>query len=104
MNYSDIILDEYGLKGLEIGYRAHIHSKNDLEKEKRLYFSNIKRYLVENKRIDEENIFSDFPKQKEVALNIIIEEYLNLLKEYIKKNENIKNINNKYLKWVITVP
>jgi hypothetical protein len=104
MNYSDIILDEYGLKGLEIGYRAHIYSKNDLEKEKRLYFSNIKRYLVENKRIDEENIFSDFPKQKEVALNIIIEEYLNLLKEYIKKNENIKNINNKYLKWVITVP
>ena len=104
MNYSDIILDEYGLKGLEFGYRAHIHSKNDLEKEKRIYFSNIKRYLVKDERIDEKTIFSDFPKQKEVTLNIIIEEYLNLLKEYIKKNENIKNINNKYLKWVITVP
>jgi len=67
-------------------------------------FSNIKRYLVKDERIDEKTIFSDFPKQKEVTLNIIIEEYLNLLKEYIKKNENIKNINNKYLKWVITVP
>lgn len=104
MNYSDIILDEYGLKGLEFGYKAHIHSKNDLEKEKRIYFSNIKRYLVKDERIDEKTIFSDFPKQKEVTLNIIIEEYLNLLKEYIIKNENIKNINNKYLKWVITVP
>ena len=28
MNYSDIILDEYGLKGLEIEYRTHIHYKN----------------------------------------------------------------------------
>ena len=104
MNYSDIILDEYGLKGLEIGYRAHIHSKNDLDKEKRIYFSNIKRYLVKDKRIDEEIILSDMPKQKEVTLSLIIEEYLNLLIENIKKNENILNINNKYLKWVITVP
>ena len=104
MNYSDIIIDEYGLKGLEIGYRAHIYSKNDLEKENRLYFSNIKRYLVKDEKIDEESIFSDIPKQKEVTLSIIIEEYLNLLKENIKKNENINIINNKYLKWVITVP
>ena len=57
MNYSDIILDEYGLKGLEIGYRAHIHSKNDFEKEKRLYFSNIKRYLVKDEKFDEKTIF-----------------------------------------------
>lgn len=104
MNYSDIILDEYGLKGLEIGYRAHIYSKNDLEKEKRLYFSNIKRYLVKNERIDEMIILSDMPKQKELTLSTIIEQYLDLLKENIQKNENIQNINKKNLKWVITVP
>ena len=39
-----------------------------------------------------------------MTLSIIIEEYLNLLKENIKKNEKINIINNKYLKWVITVP
>lgn len=102
MNYSDIILDEYGLKGLEIGYRAHIHSKNDLEKEKRIYFSNIKRYLVSDERIDEKIIFSDAPKEKIVNLSIIVEEYLNLLKENIKKNERIKN--SQSIKWVITIP
>lgn len=104
MNYSDIILDEYGFRGLEYGYKAHIHSKNDLKNEKRIYFSNIKKYLLTNESLENKTILSDAPQGKEIPLSTILEEYFNLLKKTIKKNENIRNINSKNTKWIIAIP
>ena len=90
MNFSDLILDEYGFKGLEYGYNAHLFSKNDLKSENRIYFSNIKKYLLKNDILETKNITADFPYGKEVPLKIIIKEYLNLFKTNILKDESIK--------------
>ena len=104
MNFSDLILDEYGFKGLEYGYNAHLFSKNDLKSENRIYFSNIKKYLLKNDILETKNITADFPYGKEVPLKIIIKEYLNVLKTNILKDESIKNIDNKDIRWIITLP
>ena len=98
---SDIILDEFSLKGLEFGIKAKEHPKSDLEKEKRLYFYNFKKYLIQNKSIENITINSDFPKNKIVNLDKVIKEYFNLIIYEIKKNENIKN---KDIKWIIIFP
>ena len=101
IDYSDLILDEYGLKGLEYGNKTLSHKKEDLPKEKRLYFSNFKKYLIHNESIDKILINADYPKNKNVTLIRVIKEYLDLLKDNIKENKNLKTQD---IKWVITVP
>lgn len=98
---SDLILDEYGLKGLEFGNKTLSHKKEDFPKEKRLYFSNFKKFLIHKKSIDKILINPDFPKNKNITLIRVIKEYLDLLKDNIKENKVLKT---QEIKWVITVP
>ena len=102
INCSEIILDEYGLKGLEYGEKAKHHSKTLLEKEKRLYFYNFKKYLIGNEYLDKAIISSDFPKNHNVTLKRVVKEYLDLMKINIKENKIILKKSDKM--WVITVP
>lgn len=101
INYSDLILAESGLYGLKYGFEAHNYPKKDLKTEKKLYFSNFKKYLIQNESIDKVIISSDFPEKINVNLDRIIKQYLNLLKDNIKENKNLKTKN---LKWVLTIP
>ena len=101
INYSEIILDEYGLKGLEYGDKAHNHSKVVLEKEKRLYFYNFKKYLIQNENLEKAIISPDIPKNHNTTLIRVIKEYLDLFKNTIKKNKQLRNLDKK---WVVTIP
>ena len=95
---SELILDEDSERGLFYGHKAHSYPKNDLAKQKKLYFSNFKRYIDPNN--SNNKIKSDFPDNHEVKLETVIIQYLSLLKE---NNLNYLGDEN-YNKWILTVP
>ena len=95
---SELILDEDSERGLFYGNKAHSYPKNDLAKQKKLYFSNFKRYIDPNNNINK--IKSDFPDNHEVKLETVIDQYLSLLKE--NNLNNLGDENN--IKWILTVP
>jgi molecular chaperone DnaK (HSP70) len=95
---SELIMDEDSERGLFYGNKAHSYPKNDLAKQKKLYFSNFKRYIDPNN--NNNTIKSDFPDNHEVKLETVIIQYLSLLKE---NNLNYLGDEN-YNKWILTVP
>ena len=95
---SELILDEDSERGLFYGNKAHSYPKNDLAKQKKLYFSNFKRYIDPFNDINK--IKSDFPDNHEVKLEIVIDQFLSLLKE-----DNLNNLGDENnIKWILTVP
>ena len=95
---SELILDEDSERGLHYGNKAHSYPKNGLAKQKKLYFSNFKRYIEPNNNI--EKIKSDFPNNHEVKLETVIYQYLSLMKE-----NNLNNLGDENdIKWILTVP
>lgn len=96
---SDLILDEDSERGLFYGNEAHNYSKNNLEKQKKLYFHNYKRYIDPENNYNQKKIKSDYPEGHEVSLTTVISQYFSLFKENI-----LKNINEKDIKWILTVP
>lgn len=95
---SELIMDEDSERGLFYGNKAHNYPKNDLAKQKKLYFSNFKRYKDPNNNINK--IKSDFPDNHEVKLEAVISQYLTLMKE-----DNLNNLGDENdIKWILTVP
>ena len=69
-----------------------------MAKQKKLYFSNFKRYIDPFNDINK--IKSDFPDNHEVKLEIVIDQFLSLLKE-----DNLNNLGDENnIKWILTVP
>lgn len=98
---SGLILDKDSKRGLLYGDKAFKISKNKFIEEKKLYFSNFKKYLSSN-RNGHYNILvkSTYPGIDEVPLTTIITQFFMLIKEDIFEN---KNFTLKETKWIFTV-
>ena len=100
---TELIFDNYFQKGLSIGEQAKYFPKENIEKENKLYFSKFKRNL--DPRIKNNMADASIPIGKQLENDIVITEYLRLLKDYIINNEEKINYTNiKDVKWVLTVP
>ena len=97
---SELILDEDSERGLFYGDKAHNYSKNELLNQKKLYFSQFKKYAEPSNFNNK--IKSDVPEGHEVSLEIVISQYLSLLKE--TNLNNFENITEKGIKWILAVP
>ena len=99
---SELILDKDSKRGLLYGDKALKISKNKFIAEKKLYFSNFKKYLSPNKN-GNYNILvkSTYPGNEEVPLKTIITQYFMLIKEDIFENYDFTL---KETKWIFTVP
>ena len=100
---TELIFDNYFQKGLSIGEQAKYFPKENIEKENKLYFSKFKRNL--DPKIKNNMANASIPIGKQLENDIVITEYLRLLKDYIINNEEKINYTNiKDVKWVLTVP
>ena len=99
---SELILDKDSKRGLLYGDKALKISKNKFIPEKKLYFSNFKKYLSPNKN-GNYNILvkSTYPENEEVPLKTIITQYFMLIKEDIFENYNFTL---RETEWIFTVP
>ena len=100
---TELIFDNYFKKGLSIGEQAKYFPKENIEKENKLYFSKFKRNL--DPKINSNMVNASIPVGKQIENDIVITEYLRLLKDYIINNEEKINYTNiKDVKWVLAVP
>ena len=99
---SEVILDQVSRRGLLYGDKAFKISKNNFITEKKLYFSNFKKYLSPGRK-DDYNILvkPTYPKNDEVPLNKVISQYFKLIKEDIFEKYNFTL---KETKWIFTIP
>ena len=100
---TELIFDLYFKKGLSIGIEAKNYPKENIESEKKLYFTKFKRNLdPKNKNIMAN---STIPIGGQLENDIVIKEFLILMKEHILKNvKKINYTNLKDIKWILTVP
>ena len=100
---TELIFDLYFKKGLSIGIEAKNYPKENIESEKKLYFTKFKRNLdPKNKNIMAN---STIPIGGQLENDIVIKEFLILMKEHIIENVGgINYINIKDIKWILTVP
>ena len=100
---TELIFDLYFKKGLSIGIEAKNYPKENIESEKKLYFTKFKRNLdPKNKNIMAN---STIPIGGQLENDIVIKEFLVLMKEHILKNvKKINYTNLKDIKWILTVP
>ena len=100
---TELIFDKYFKKGLSIGIKAKNYPKKDIEKENKLYFTKFKRNLDPKNKNNMAN--STIPIGGELENDIVIKEFLILMKEHIIENVGgINYINIKDIKWILTVP
>ena len=100
---TELIFDLYFKKGLSIGQKAKFFPKENIETEKKLYFSKFKRNLDPKNKNNMAN--STIPIGGQLESDIVIKEFLVLIKDNIL--ENVKRINYtvlKDIKWILTVP
>ena len=102
---TELIYDLSFQKGLSIGDEAHYFPKENIEKENKLYFAKFKRIL--DTKMKSNKVNSTIPIGGQISKDVLILEFLRLLKEYIINNSNIELINYeniKDVKWILTVP
>ena len=98
-------MEHYYQKGLCIGENTKNFPKENIEKENKLYFTKFKRNLDPKIKCNMAN--STIPIDGQMENDIIIVEFLRLIKEYIiynNINNRINYENIKDVKWVLTVP
>ena len=100
---TELIFDLYFKKGLSIGKEAKFYPKENIELERKLYFSQFKRNLDPKHKNNMAN--STIPIGGKLEIDIVIKEFLILMKEHIIKNvKKINYTNLKDVKWILTVP
>ena len=100
---TELIFDSYFKKGLSIGIEAKNYPKNNIESEKKLYFTKFKRNLDPKNKNNMAN--STIPIGGQLENDIVIKEFLILMKEHIIENVGgINYLNIKDIKWILTVP
>ena len=100
---TELIFDLYFKKGLSIGKEAKFYPKENIELERKLYFSQFKRNLDPKHKNNMAN--STIPIGGQLENDIVIKEFLILIKEHIIKNvKRINYTNIKDVKWILTVP
>ena len=100
---TELIFDLYFKKGLSIGEQAKYFPKENIEKENKLYFAQFKRNL--DPKIKSNMANASIPVGGQLENDIVIMEFLRLMKDYIINNvEKINYSNIKDVKWVLTVP
>ena len=100
---TELIFDSYFKKGLSIGIKAKNYPKKNIEKENKLYFTKFKRNLDPKNKNNMAN--STIPIGGQLENDIVIKEFLILMKEHIIENVGgINYLNIKDIKWILTVP
>ena len=100
---TELIFDSYFKKGLSIGIKAKNYPKKNIEKENKLYFTKFKRNLDPKNKNNVAN--STIPIGGQLENDIVIKEFLILMKEHIIENVGgINYLNIKDIKWILTVP
>ena len=100
---TELIFDSYFKKGLSIGIKAKNYPKKNIEKENKLYFTKFKRNLEPKNKNNMAN--STIPIGGQLENDIVIKEFLILMKEHIIENVGgINYLNIKDIKWILTVP
>ena len=100
---TELIFDSYFKKGLSIGIKAKNYPKKNIESEKKLYFTKFKRNLDPKNKNNMAN--STIPIGGQLENDIVIKEFLILMKEHIIENVGgINYLNIKDIKWILTVP
>jgi len=100
---TELIFDLYFKKGLSIGEQAKYFPKENIEKENKLYFAQFKRNL--DPKIKSNMANASIPVGGQLENDIVITEFLRLMKDYIINNVDKINYSNiKDVKWVLTVP
>ena len=100
---TELIFDSYFKKGLSIGIKAKNYPKQNIEKENKLYFTKFKRNLDPKNKNNMAN--STIPIDGQLENDIVIKEFLILMKEHIIENVGgINYLNIKDIKWILTVP
>ena len=100
---TELIFDSYFKKGLSLGEEAKFFPKEKIEKENKLYFSKFKRNLDPKNKNNMAN--ASIPIGGQLENDIVVKEFLRLIKDYIIKNvDKIDYSNIKDVKWVLTVP
>ena len=100
---TELIFDSYFKKGLSIGIEAKNYPKKNIEKENKLYFTKFKRNLDPKNKNNMAN--STIPIGGQLENDIVIKEFLILMKEHIIENVGgINYLNIKDIKWILTVP
>ena len=102
---TELIFDLYFQRGLSIGNIAHHFPKENIEKENKLYFTKFKRNLDPKVKSNMAN--STIPIGGQIPNDVVILEFLRLIKEYIINNSinNLINYENiKDVTWILAVP